>query len=219
MKMKITVSKFTRNVGLVTALAAFFAAGVTVAAVSGTAGATAGDVGSPAQQSARASSVLEILNNKRIADDTIPALYAEHPEDYGESGLILDSTRLVGTDKTGSYYTGEDNSGNVCILMFPWVGGVASSCTTVEQFAAHGIGATLQSDQTDSYIEAYLLPDRTDLTTKSAALKLHGKNLLVGDTRGAPENQRVQRFLQSDGKQVELGIVSGNSIGPSATGD
>lgn len=205
--MKIKVPKLTRNVGVATALSVLFVAGITVAFVTGTSGINAGDVGAPGQQSVRASTVLAALGRGQSTEDKIPADHAGRPDVHGESGLKLDSTRLISKDSTASYYAGEDNSGNVCLLMFPRAGGTMSACTKVEHFVLRGVGATYQN-RDDAYVEAYLLPDGTDGTTNSAGLKPHGKNLLVGDTRKVAKEQRAQKLPAANGMHVELGLVS-----------
>jgi hypothetical protein len=211
--VKIKVSKFTRNVGVATALSALFATGITVALVTGTSGTTAGAVDTPGEQKARASAVLDVLGGGQSSDDKIPAEQAKRPEVHGESGLKLDSTRLISKGSTGSYYAGEDNSGNVCLLMFPRVGGGSmSACTKVENFVLRGVGATYEN-RDGAYTEAYLLPDGTDVTANSAGLKPHGKNLLVGDTRQVATDQRVQRLPTANGKHVEFALVSEDQSG------
>ena len=181
--MNKIVKSFTMTAGL----AAFFAGGIAVAAILGTSGASAGGVSTPGDQVQEAASTLAVLSTAVTSADAIPQNSWKAAAEFGESGLDLASTRLIGQDAAGKYWAGEDLSGNVCLVIDLPKGGLSTGCTSVENFLGHGIA--LSYDERGEYAEAYLLPDGADIAIP-ASLTERSTNLLVGDTREVPASER-----------------------------
>ncbi len=190
-----------RSVALAIALAAGLTASVAVAAGGASRpGATGSDLAAPANDA----SVLFILAEKKTPEDDIPPGFAGG-EDESSTGIDLSTTRLLLKDETGSYYAARSNSGYICLVVYAPDDGSMGSCTSVQQFMKRGTGSTFQSP--DTYREAYLVPDGTSANANTAGLTVHGRNLLVGDTRELPEEQIIQRLPTITGTWVELQLL------------
>jgi hypothetical protein len=199
--------KFMKSFIVTATAAALFAGGVVIAAAVGTSGAAAGNLGTPTDQSRPAVSVLSVLGTAQRPSDSIPKGNWNAADKFGESGLNLSSTRLLGKGSGGAYWAGKDNSGNVCLIVGLPSGGMGSGCTTVKDFLEHGVATAYEEPQVGEYAEAYLLPDGVKNAAPVASLTALGTNLITGDTRGLPSAQRTVSLKSADGTAFPIHLL------------
>lgn len=110
-----------------------------------------------------------------------------------ESPLDLSTVRGPESGPHGSeVWTVRREDRMVCLIL-SWkdAGGAAMGCATPQTFPVSGVGMG-SSTPSGGHIEVYYLPNRVKTTSaKIPGLEAAGPHLLIGDSRGETEAQRV----------------------------
>lgn len=158
----------------------------------------------PSTGLAAASNVVGVLAHEQRSVDELPAVVAEN---NALEDIALNSTRMLGSDHRGDYFTSVNADGDLCLFIVTPDEWSAHTCAPVERVDIEGLWVQMGDERApEAGTRAYLLSDETVVTAKSSGLVQLGPNLLVGPAH-------LEDSIQvSDADGVERHIASANPM-------